>query len=208
MTLLPLAWTLWTVSLWTSGSSQFLQHGHVTVFYPKILSTEVIYCDCANMSCVSVYWFRSISKHSKVTLQFLGTCNNAGIDSYGDGLDKTRFKISRKSSTSFTLRITNVTEEDTGFYSCVLKDRKHAESWKTVVHLQPGVNAPTLPPPTKRKPPVKPICRCPKKKSQDGCGSLVFWPLVGLIAGLAVALLCILYYFSRLPKKCRHNFVK
>ncbi|XP_037639038.1 uncharacterized protein cd8b [Sebastes umbrosus] len=208
MILLPLAWTLWTVSLWTSGSSQILQQEPVKVLYPAILSTESFECDCANISCDWVYWFRSNTNHLKV--QFLGKSNNADRDSYGTDVDKTRIKINKRGSSSFTLRITNVTKEDTGIYSCVLTDRKKTEMWKPGVLLLPGESPPTLPPPT--LPPVKPVCRCPKKKpppqAPDGCGSLVLWPLVGFISALGLALICTLYYFSRLPKKCRHHFVK
>ncbi|XP_044031493.1 uncharacterized protein cd8b [Siniperca chuatsi] len=204
---LPLVWTLLTVSLWTSGSSQILQQETARVLYPKILSTEVIECDCVNISCDTVYWFRSISNHSKV--QFLGKCNNADRATYGEGVETARFKLSRRSSMSFMLRIINVSEADAGIYSCILKDRKNTEMWKPGIFLRPGVIPPTLPPKTKPKPPVKSVCRCSKKNSsQDGCGSLILWPLVGLIAALALALICTLYYFSRLPKKCRHHFVK
>ncbi|XP_045932087.1 T-cell surface glycoprotein CD8 beta chain [Micropterus dolomieu] len=203
---LPLAWTLLTVSLWTSGSSQILQQETVNVLYPKIHSTEVIECDCLNISCDSVYWFRSIS--SQIILQYLGKCNNADRATYPNGVEEARFRFSKK-STSFMLRIINVTEEDTGIYSCVLKDRKNTEMWKPGIHLRPGVVPPTPPPKTKNKPPANSVCRCSKKSSsQDGCGYLILWPLVGLIAALALALICILYYFSRLPKKCRHHFVK
>ncbi|XP_070815489.1 T-cell surface glycoprotein CD8 beta chain [Chaetodon trifascialis] len=207
MSLPPLAWILITVSLWTSGSSQILQQESVRILYPKIHSTETINCDCANMSCDFVYWFRSLSSHSKV--QFLGRCNNANRATYGTDVEQERFILNRKNSQSFTLRIIDVTEEDTGIYSCVLKDRKNTEMWKPGVLLRPGAIPPTLPPVAKPKPPVKSVCRCPKKRSsQGGCSTLILWPLVGFIAALALALLCTLYYFSRLPKKCRHHFVK
>ncbi|XP_032368778.1 T-cell surface glycoprotein CD8 beta chain [Etheostoma spectabile] len=205
--MIPLAWTLLTVLLWTSGSSHILQQEPVNRLYPKILSTEEIVCDCANianMSCDSVYWFRSISNHRRS--EFLGKCTIVR-PTYGANVDSTRFKFISK-TLSFTLRIINVTEEDTGIYSCVLKGRKNIEMWKPGTLLLPGVTPPTLPPKTNPKPPVKSVCRCSKKNSSQGCGSLVLWPLVGLIAAIALALICTLYYFSRLPKKCRHHFVK
>nr|XP_046240436.1 uncharacterized protein cd8b [Scatophagus argus] len=207
MILLPLAWTLWTVSFWTSGSSLILQQEAVAVFYPPILSTPVVDCECSKFTCNFIYWFRIVSNHSK--LEFLGRYNYADRYNHGVGVNQARFKFGRRSSTVFTLHIINVTEEDAGVYSCVLKDRENAEVWKSGILLRPGGVAPTLPPTTKPKPPVKSGCRCTKKNSpQGGCGSLILWPLVGLIGALAVALLCILYYFSRLPKKCRHKFVK
>ncbi|XP_075952241.1 T-cell surface glycoprotein CD8 beta chain [Anarhichas minor] len=206
MILLPLAWTLLTASLWTLGSSQILQREPVKIRYPEILSTEAIECVCVNISCDSVYWFRSIHDQRKV--EFLGKCNNADRTNYGANVDTTRFKLSRQSM-SFTLRIINVTEEDTGIYSCILKDRQNTEMWKPGILLRPGVVPPTLAPKTKPKPPVKSVCRCPTENpSQDGCSSLVQWLSVGLVAALALALICTLYYFSRLPKKCRHHLVK
>ncbi|KAM6947108.1 T-cell surface glycoprotein CD8 beta chain [Lycodopsis pacificus] len=205
---LPLAWTLLTASLWTLGSSQILQREPVKIRYPEILSTEAIECDCTNISCDSVYWFRSIQDHRK--LEFLGKCNNADRAYHGHQVDKTRFKLN-KQSMSFMLRIINVTENDTGIYSCVLKDRQNTEMWKPGILLRPGVIPPTSAPlpKAKPKPPVKPVCRCPTENpSPDGCGSLVLWPSVGLVTALALALICTLYYFSRLPKKCRHHSVK
>lgn len=118
------------------GSSQILQQEPVKVLYPAILSTESFECDCANISCDWVYWFRSNTNHLKV--QFLGKSNNADRDSYGEDVDKKRIKISKRGSLSFTLRITNVTKEDTGIYSCVLTDRKKTEMWKPGVLLLPG----------------------------------------------------------------------
>ncbi|XP_040888915.1 uncharacterized protein cd8b [Toxotes jaculatrix] len=204
---LPLAWTLWIVSLWTAGASQIVGQEPVKVLYPKISASETIECDCADISCDSVYWFRITASNSAV--QFIGKYNNADRSNYGTGVEESQFKFSKRSGSCFVLRIVSVTQEDTGIYSCVLKDKTNKEVWKPGSLLLPGVTPPTLPPPTKRKPPVKSLCRCPKKKPpQGGCGSVVLWPLVGLAAGLALAIICTLYYFSRLPKKCRHHFEK
>ncbi|KAM7006177.1 uncharacterized protein cd8b [Tautogolabrus adspersus] len=239
---LTLAWTLLIGSLSTSvlgqsqGPSPTLLQESVKVRYPILLSTEGIECDCVNISCDNVYWFHSNPNYQKV--QFIGQCNSANRGIYGNGVDEKRFKMSKKSTMSFMLRIINVTLEDTGIYSCVLKDRKYTEMWKPGVLLLPGglyaqlsndyfsallshywfeclfglyltVMAPTVPPVTKPKTTVSSVCHCSEgNSSQDGCGSLILWPLVGIIATLALALICILYYFSRLPKKCRHHFVK
>ncbi|XP_010792041.1 uncharacterized protein cd8b [Notothenia coriiceps] len=203
MILLPLAWTLWTVSLWTLGLSQTLLQEPLTVLYPTILSSPSIECDCANVDCDSVYWFRSISNNSK--MEFIGQGNHADRMIHGNGVDETRFKLISKSKILFVLQIINLTEEDTGTYSCVLKKRNN-ETWKPGILLLPGVTPQKIK--TETKPTVKSVCRCKKSPQVDGCGSLVFWPLVGLIAALVLTLVGTLYYFSRLPKKCRHHFAK
>uniref|UniRef100_A0A3Q3IGD3 Immunoglobulin V-set domain-containing protein n=1 Tax=Monopterus albus TaxID=43700 RepID=A0A3Q3IGD3_MONAL len=178
------------------GSSQILLQDSISVLYPKIPSTETLECDCGDITCDSVYWFRSISNQSKI--QFLGRCNNADRVNYGAGVNEARFKFNKRGSSSFVLRIINVTEIDTGIYSCVVKEKSNMELWKAGTLLLPGVTPPTPPPKIKPKPPVKPVCSCSNEEiSQDGCGSLVLWPLVGLITGLALALVCTLYYFSR-----------
>ncbi|XP_034442442.1 signal-regulatory protein gamma [Hippoglossus hippoglossus] len=207
MTTLPLAWTLLTVSLWTAGSSQILLQEPVKVLYPAISTQENIECNCIN-SCDSVYWFRRTPHHSD--LQFLGKCNNAERVNFGADVDQARFKLSKRGNTAFVLRIDSVKAEDAGTYSCILKDKSGQDTWRPGTVLRPGETPPTAPPKPKPKPPVKSVCRCsPKKKpTHDGCDYLVLWPLVGATAGLALALICTLYYFSRLPKKCRHNFVK
>ncbi|XP_067444104.1 T-cell surface glycoprotein CD8 beta chain [Thunnus thynnus] len=207
---LPLVWTLLTVSLWTSGSCHTLRQEALKVVYPKIHSAENIECNCAGISCDSVYWFRSISNHNKV--EFLGRYNNADRAHYADKDKEAQFKFTRGSSASFMLRINNVTGEDTGIYSCVLRNRTHHDMWKPGVLLLPGVTPPTKPPEIKK--PQKPIntrCSCNKKKpsqTPDGCVSVVLWSLVGLIVVLALAIICTLYYFSRLPKKCRHHVAR
>ncbi|KAF3856027.1 hypothetical protein F7725_016750 [Dissostichus mawsoni] len=135
MILLPLAWTLWTVSLWTLGSSQTLLQEPLTVIYPKILSSSSIECDCADVLCDSVYWFRSISNNSK--MEFIGQGNHADRITFGKGVDKSRFKLISKSKKLFALQIINLTKEDTGTYSCVLK--KKNTTWKPGTLLLPGV---------------------------------------------------------------------
>ncbi|XP_071350737.1 T-cell surface glycoprotein CD8 beta chain [Trachinotus anak] len=205
---LPLAWTLLTVPLWTAGSGQILLQEPIKVLYPAISSQETIECDCVDISCDYVFWFRSNVSQGKV--QFLGHCNNADRVNYGPGVKETQFRFSKRGS-AFVLRITSVTEEDAGIYSCVLKDRSNKEVWKPGSLLQPGVTPPTSPPKEKPKPPVKSLCRCPKKNPSVAvghCDAVVLWPLVGLTAGLGLALICTLYYFSRLPKKCHHHFKK
>ncbi|KAM9859954.1 T-cell surface glycoprotein CD8 beta chain [Aulostomus maculatus] len=199
--LLILVWALLTVSLWTSGSGQILQK-ESSVLYPKLLSTEKIKCDCVS-SCDSVFWFRTRPSQNKV--EFLGRLNSADREDYGDDVDKQRFKFIKRGSLMFILRIINVTEEDAGIYSCILMGQTTPEIWRPGFRLRPGVTPPTSPP----KPTLRPLCPCRKETPpQDGCGSLILWPLVGMFAGLTLALVCTLYYFSRLPKKCRHRFEK
>ncbi|KAF3689581.1 hypothetical protein EXN66_Car005253 [Channa argus] len=208
MILLPLALTLWTSLLWTPGLTQFLLTEPINILYPKIDSSETIECGCGNLSCDSVYWFYSNASLGKV--EFLGRGNNADRVNYGKLSKSARFKISKRGSASFALRISNLTLTDSGVYSCVVKEttqKNNKEMWRPGILILPGVTPPSLPPVTKHKPPVKSICSCKKKnRSQDDCDSLVLWPLVGLLAGLALALICTLYYYSRLPKKCHHYF--
>ncbi|XP_029948302.1 uncharacterized protein cd8b [Salarias fasciatus] len=204
----PLAWTLLALSIWTCGSGQTFFQETVKTLYPKLRGSETLECDCADFSCDSVYWFRSVFNSDEV--EFIGKCTNAERVYYGN-VAKTRLTLNKKGSSSFMLRISKLTEADSGIYSCVLKNRTNDEMWKSGTLLLPGVTPPTEPPAIKPPPPVKPGCRCVNTKPRqapDGCGSLVLWPLVGLISALAFALLCVLYYFSRLPKKCRHHFVK
>lgn len=208
---LLLGWTLLTGTLWSLGSGQILLQEPVKVLYPKISDNETIECECFNISCDFVFWFRT--RQNTVEFEYIGKSNNADRDSYNkdnNQLFKSRFKIRKRSGVAYTLRINRVTHDDTGVYSCVLKDNKNTEVWRPGVLLLPGVTPPTPTPKPKPKPkPPRTGCKCNKKNHKsDECGSMVLWPLVGLIAGLSVAVLCTLYYFSRLPKKCRHQFVR
>lgn len=114
---------------------QRLLQEDVTIRYPKISSSETIDCDCGNVACDLVLWFRS---HISGKVEFLAKCNNADRVTYGDDIDKNRFKLSKRASNSFMLRIINVTEDDKGIYSCILKEKNLQEIWKPGTLLLPG----------------------------------------------------------------------
>ncbi|CAL8402751.1 unnamed protein product [Arctogadus glacialis] len=198
MTYLVLVWTTVTCLCWTSGSAQ------VPVRYPKISDSEALTCGCHQNTCDGYLWFRSLENGSQ--LQFLVSVNNADRSYTNTGLDKSRFIVKMNSGKS-TLRIANLKREDSGVYSCVSKDKQTEGLGAPGVLLLPGVTPPEPTP----QPTSKPVCRCREKSHKlqpKGCGSDALWPSVGILAGLALALLATLYYFSRLPKKCRHHFVK
>lgn len=212
MTPLTLAWA--AICFWTSVSSQFPEK-MLLVRYPKISDNETLNCDCNNR-CDEVFWFRSgYETNGSDIFQFLFHASKIERVSYRPGMSKTEidhFKISvRESGTTvtFSLRIINVTEKDAGIYSCVFRNQ-NLSLWRPGFQLRPGESPPTSPLVTKSPQKLNPICRCTKNKNNHskGCGTMVFWPLVGILLGLAVALISTLYYCSRLPRKCRHQFAK
>uniref|UniRef100_A0AAY5L880 Ig-like domain-containing protein n=1 Tax=Esox lucius TaxID=8010 RepID=A0AAY5L880_ESOLU len=204
MNALVLVWM--TVCLWTTGSS-LIQIESEFVLYPPLNGTATLTCECSNQ-CQTIFWFRTHSKG----FQFLISINSADRIYPGEFVGKERFKPSYRKDSS-TLRISNIESEDAGMYSCVLWNLKDTELWRPGILLKPGETRPTLPPTTTMpRPPRRgnPNGRCTKGKNRttEGCDSNVFWVLVGVMLALAVALLSTMYYFSRLPKKCRHRFVK
>lgn len=144
----PSHWVNYNAELWLSnqfnvkhvsvfpllGSSQILQTETVIV-YPKIHSSETMECECINITCDSVYWFRTIPNEGSA--KFLGRCNNAERVSHGTDVEQARFKLNKRGM-SFVLRIINVTHKDAGIYSCLLKDKNNREMWKPGFLLQPG----------------------------------------------------------------------
>ena len=112
------------------GSSQFQQGNPVNVLYPNISSDVTVDCECGNIACDNVYWFHTVPTEDK--LVFLGRCNNADRVLYGD-VTKARYKLSRRGSAAFVLRILGVTKADVGIYSCVIRNSK-----KDIETLRPG----------------------------------------------------------------------
>lgn len=104
------------------------------VLYPQVDSSPTIKCDAACPSCNVVFWFRTVPGRSAV--QFLGRSDVSDFKEHGPGVDKSRFNF-RKSG-GFVLRIVNVTEEDAGIYSCVLRSRDSFSVWEPGVLLRPG----------------------------------------------------------------------
>lgn len=216
MTPLTLAWA--AICFWTSVSSQSPEKT-LLVRYPKISDSETLNCDCYGL-CDEVFWFRSgYDINGSDIFQFLFLASKIDRVSYRPEMtatEKDHFKISARESGStvtFSLRIINVTEKDAGIYSCVFRNQ-NLSLWRPGFQLRPGesppTSPPTSPPVTKSPRQINPICRCTKNKNNHskGCGTMVFWPLVGILLGLAVALISTLYYFSRLPRKCQHQFAK
>lgn len=117
------------------GSSQIIVQEPVKDLYHAISSSVTVECDCSNIACESVLWFRSISSQSQ--LQYLGKYNNADRSNYGLEVDSSKFKFSKRGN-MFVLRINNVSKEDTGAYSCILKDKKNTDVWKPGSLLWPG----------------------------------------------------------------------
>lgn len=175
--------------------------------YPKINGSESLNCDCPDHACQEVFWYRYLQ--TTKTFQFLMYVNSAGRELIGDNLNPSLFKgtVSNGPKVSYNLRIADLQREDAGFYSCMFKAKKIMPSG---YYIKPGVNPPTLQPPTvKTEKPKRTSCNhCKHNRTTKGCESSVLWPGIGALLLLAIALAGTLYYFSRLPKKCRHRFTK
>lgn len=82
-------------------------------------------------------WFYTDPVNAKV--RYIGRCNNAERTIFGDDKDSGRFKLTKRGSSTFVLRINEVTREDAGIYSCVVRDtRSQAEMYNPGTSLRPG----------------------------------------------------------------------
>ncbi|XP_076850995.1 uncharacterized protein cd8b [Brachyhypopomus gauderio] len=196
---------LWTVMCLSTAVSA------VTVVYPRIGGSETLTCQCPDHQCQRVYWYRIL--HGNDTPQFLVFCNSANYVNYGAGFNDTRFKAQAQEGSRiiYSLRITGLRKDEAGFYSCVLSSQKLSSPEDLLppgYYIRPGEHPPTMPPPIKTTKPTKPqLCKSNHQPSK-GCSTSVLWPGVGVLLALAMTLISTLYYYSRLPKKCRHNFAK
>ncbi|KAI1900465.1 hypothetical protein AGOR_G00050220 [Albula goreensis] len=201
---------VWLICACTAVTVQFVLA--LTSQYPKENDNESITCECTEKNCQAVFWYwHSLDSPGK--FQFLLYHNNADKVVYSPSTSSDKYKGSKKEGTRtiYSLKISHVQKEDAGRYFCQVQYPNNRNlPGGTGVELRPG-ETPATPPPTPPPPKTNPPCRCRKKvikKPITGCGHLVLWPLVGLLAGLAVVLIATLFYFSRLPKKCHHRFAK
>ncbi|KAJ8380735.1 hypothetical protein SKAU_G00015130 [Synaphobranchus kaupii] len=185
---------LWTVCLWTAVVVQSIRA--LTIQYPELNSNVTVDCECSGWSCQAVFWYWQPGPESP-EFRFLLYHNNADKE---NSFDEAKYKGSRKGGTpiTYSLKIFNVQESDAGCYYCQIQYLGNMQS-RPGIQLQPGEKPPTTPQPP--PPPKTPLpCRCRNRginQNPQGCGYLVLWPLVGVLASLAVVLIATLFYFSR-----------
>ncbi|KAI7795664.1 uncharacterized protein cd8b isoform X1 [Triplophysa rosa] len=192
--------------VWTAAATLTTSGATSTILYPKVNGTESLTCECPDHACQEVFWYRYLEKSN--SLQFLLYFNSAGTFEHGNMADKHRFKGSASSGQRpiYFLRITGLQKDEAGLYSCMFKMK--INTIPDGYYIRPGVNPPTLQPPTVKIEKPKQSCRSCKPFSPKGCKRSVLWPGIGALLLLAGILAGTLYYFSRLPKKCRHQFAK
>ncbi|KAJ8401549.1 hypothetical protein AAFF_G00378660 [Aldrovandia affinis] len=199
---------VWTACMWIAVIVQSIQA--LRMQYPELNVLETVKCECKTCQAVLWYW-QPLQIPAK--FQFLFYHNNADKVVYEPSVNQTKYKGGKQEggrTITYSLKISAVQKSDAGLYFCLVHYHNNRnEPSDPGVQLRPGVKPPTPSPPPPPKTPS--ACRCRNrgiKKYLQGCGRLVLWPLVGLLVSLVVVLIATLYYFSRLPKKCRHRFVK
>ncbi|XP_072517816.1 uncharacterized protein cd8b [Salminus brasiliensis] len=183
----------------------------VTVLYPSLNGSETLTCDCPDHQCQRVFWYRF--RRDTETLQFLLYCTSANSVIYGENINSARFKASLTEGSAkitYALRISSLQKDDAGFYSCLLYGPRHDPKSLMLpgYYIKPGEHRPTSPPPTVKQRESKKECKKQNSAKAVGCQPRVLWSSAGGVLVLTVVLVSTLYYFSRLPKKCRHRFTK
>uniref|UniRef100_A0A3B4D5Y8 Ig-like domain-containing protein n=1 Tax=Pygocentrus nattereri TaxID=42514 RepID=A0A3B4D5Y8_PYGNA len=126
----------------------------VTILYPSLGGSETLTCECSDHQCQKVYWYRFLQETEK--LQFLVFGNSANSVKHAEGIDGTRFKMSaiEGSKIMYSLRITGLQKNETGFYSCMFNSPKHEQKSQMPAgyYIRPGEHTPTTLPPTVKIP--------------------------------------------------------
>ncbi|KAJ8395577.1 hypothetical protein AAFF_G00030580 [Aldrovandia affinis] len=198
---------IWIVCVWTAEAAQEL-----CTLYTDQKPSESLHCSKdIQKPCSIVSWCRKL--HGQDEFQFLLSHTIGGKTTYSSQFNQTKFKGGlRDNNSKFTLTILSLEKGDTGLYFCVLQCNGAYHLGSYVTDLRAGDRPPTLPPPstTQKTKRIAP-CPCPdkgKSRAKQGCSHLVVWPLVAVLLSLAIVVIATLFYFSRLPKKCRHHFLK
>ncbi|XP_048859498.1 T-cell surface glycoprotein CD8 beta chain [Brienomyrus brachyistius] len=199
---------VWKVSVWTAVTFHVLHA--LEVQYPALDTFHTVSCECNQEKCQAVLWFRKRHDRSQTEMEFLLYYNNANRTEYAERKLKDSFKGDQKGSwrITYNLKIMSVKKEDAGLYFCLLQGSNSLGLGNNGVELRPGETPPTSAPPVATMPKKPCQCRNLKQPEQKECSRKVLWPLVGVLLSLSVVLFSTLYYFSRLPKKCRHRFAK
>ncbi|KAK6494977.1 T-cell surface glycoprotein CD8 beta chain-like [Huso huso] len=204
-----LAW-LWVAASWVAAaSSLILTQTPNSVTVPENNSVSISCKGEAQNDQKAVFWYRQTN--GTTDFQFLMHTSTIGRETHAKGIEQ-RFKTTLRSGPELCiLKISMLKKEDSGMYYCtVLHGGIYTAASGT--NLTVGELPPSPPPTTKpTKPKPKKPCHCSSgilKTKGFSCGSLVLGPLAAGAAALLVAVVSTLYYFSRLPKKCRHRMIK
>ncbi|KAA0719846.1 hypothetical protein E1301_Tti011727 [Triplophysa tibetana] len=198
----PRVWSC--LFVWTAAATLTTSRATSTILYTKVNGSETLTCKCPDHKCQEVFWYRYLETNN--SFEFLLYFNSAGSEKHENNANKHRLRGFLSSGEMiYTLRITGLQTDEAGLYSCMFKTKHMIPDG---YYIRPGVNPPTLHPPTVK--PEKPnrSCRSCKPFAPKGCMSSVLWPGIGALLLLAGILAGTLFYFSRLPKKCRHPFAK
>ncbi|XP_023658963.1 T-cell surface glycoprotein CD8 beta chain isoform X2 [Paramormyrops kingsleyae] len=196
---------VWTVSVWTAVTFHALHA--LEVQYPALGTFHTVSCECNEKNCPAVLWFRKRHNHSQHEMEFLLYYNNANRAIYAESKLENSFKGDQKGNWKITynLKIMSVKTEDAGLYFCLMQYHNRLDFGSNGVDLQPGKTPPTSAPAVVKTPKKPCPCHNQKQPEQKECSRHILWPLTGVLLSLAVVLFSTLYYFSRLPKKCRHR---
>ncbi|XP_028660486.1 uncharacterized protein cd8b [Erpetoichthys calabaricus] len=202
-------WIVFWVALWNIVAS-FTQTS--TIQYVKLKNNINIMCPAKDEKEAEkgAYWYRQRNGTQK--FEFVIHISVISRETRGPGITN-RFKGSKRDSMkpTFTLKISDLHEEDIATYYCALFTQTNL-TMESMTKLILG-DQPTTPPPIRSTVRTKKYCVCRNLNSNNlkskgaYCLPKILGPLLGTAAVLCILLVCTLYYFSKLPKKCRHGMI-